>query len=347
MTSIHDVAALAGVSTATVSRALRGVDRVSVPTRDRVLHAAATLHYVASPAAASLASGRTGVVGVVVPFLSRWFFSHVLDGIERRLRECNLHVLLFNVGTGSHRGVLLDLERLHKRLDAMVIVSCDLRPDEVSMLGRLNVPIVTVGVDVGGWDLVRIDDAATADAAMTHLLQLGHRRIAYLGGDQRADVHLATSVDRARGVRRALVRAGLSPDAAGDQVADWTVTGGMDAVEDLLDRASPPSAILASSDEMAMGVLRELRRRGLQVPEQLSVMGIDGHDVAITHDLTTMAQPVLEQGEAAAQLLVDVLRGSAGTAASSGERRVITLPTSLRLGGTTGPVGAPLAITAR
>ncbi len=341
MTSIHDVAALAGVSTATVSRALRGVDRVSGPTRDRVLLAAAELHYVASPAAASLASGRTGVVGVVVPFLSRWFFSQVLDGVERRLRECDLHVLLFNVGTGSHRSVLLDLERLNKRLDALLVVSCDLRPDEVAMLGRLGVPVATVGVDVAGWDLVRIDDIATADDAMTHLLDLGHRRVAFLGGDQRADVHVATSIDRARGVARALHRQGLPADAGGMQVADWTVLGGMAAVDGLLDRVDPPTAVLAASDEMAMGVLHELRRRGVQVPEQISVMGIDGHEVSVTHDLTTMVQPVGELGETAAQLVVDVLRSPSLLGSPQRLRRVKTLPTMLRRGGTTGPVCTP------
>lgn len=344
MTGIHDVAALAGVSTATVSRALRGVDQVSATTRERVLLAAAELHYVASPAAASLASGRTGVVGVVMPFLSRWFFAHVLDGVERRLQECNLHVLLFNVGTGSRRGVLLDLERLHKRLDALVIVSCDLHQEEVAMLGSLGVPIATVGVDVGDWDLVRIDDVAAADDAMSHLLGLGHRRVSFLGGDQRGDVHLATSVDRARGVRRALLRAGLPGDAAGDQVADWTVQGGMSAVAGLLDRSDPPSAILTSSDEMAMGVLHEVRRRGLRVPEQVSVMGIDGHEIAITHDLSTVEQPVCDQGETAAQMLVDALR--AVPVPTPRERRVITLPTVLRQRGTTGPVGAPVPVAA-
>lgn len=340
MTSIHDVARRAGVSTATVSRALRGVDRVSEATRARVVLAATELHYVASPTATSLATGRTGVVGVLAPFLSRWYFANALEGIERRLREHNLHVLMFNVGErGESRSLLLDLQLLHKRLDALLILSCDLEHTEVEMLGRLGIPIATISVAAGGWDMVSIDDVEAADTAMTHLLDLGHRRITYLGGNLQQDVHLATAVDRAEGVRRALKRAQLSETHVEQLVGDWTVDGGERIVTPVLDRDDRPTAVLAASDEMAMGVLVAAKARGLRVPEDLSVMGIDGHEMSRTHGLTTISQPVVRQGELVAQMLVDALCRTAG--GTPPPRRVVMLPTTLEVRTSTGRPAQP------
>ena len=337
--TIHDVARFAGVSTATVSRALRGVDRVSAGTRDRVLAAALRLDYTASPTATSLATGRTGVVGVLAPFLSRWFFAHALDGVEHTLRTHGLHLLLLNVGSRpSTEPLLLDEVRLRKRVDAVLVVSCDLGVPEVAMLTALRVPVATVGVDVDPWDLVGVDDAAAGDAAMTHLLTLGHRRLAYVGGDVEQDVHVATAVQRLEGVRRALRRAGVDPDGVQDLVGDWTIAGGLAVGGQLLDQPTPPTAVLAASDEMAIGVLMAARQRGVRVPQELSVMGVDDHELAWTHDLTTVAQPVEALGTAAAQLVVDAL--ATGAPVQGRPRRVVTLATSLVVRGSTGPVPA-------
>ena len=335
--TIHDVARSAGVSTATVSRALRGVDRVSAGTRDRVLQAAHRLDYVASPTAASLATGRTGVVGVLAPFLSRWFFAHALDGVEHVLRTHGLHLLLLNVGSRPSTGpLLLDEVRLRKRVDAVLVVSCDLGALEVAILAALLVPVATLGVDVCPWDLVGVDDAAAGDTAMTHLLSLGHRRLAYVGGDVEQDVHVATAVQRLEGVRRALRHARVDPECLQVVVGDWTVAGGLAAGGLLLDQPTPPTAVLAASDEMAIGVLLAARRRGVRVPQELSVMGVDDHELAWTHDLTTVAQPVEALGTAAAQLVVDAL--AAGAPAPGRVRAVVTLATSLVVRGSTGPV---------
>ena len=336
VSSIHDVARVAGVSTATVSRALRGLDRVSPDTRTRVLAAAQQLQYVASPSASSLKSGKTGVVGVVVPFLTRWFFTHLMDGAEARLRQDGYHILLFNIGgRGTPRAHVFDQQLLAKRLDALLVLSADLDPPEVAMMRALQLPIVTVGLDLAGCDRVGIDDVAAADAAMTHLLDLGHERIAYIGGNPGDDVHIATAVQRWLGVERALRRRGLPIDPAYHVFGDWTVSGGMAQGGRLLDLPSPPTAILAASDEMAIGVLVEARRRGVGVPAELAVIGIDDHEMSITHGLTTIKQDVPEQGRAAAELLL--------TALAHGElrpRRQLMLPTQLVVRSSTAPVVA-------
>lgn len=308
--SIRDVAHRAGVSTGTVSRALRGLDRVSPSTRERVLRAAQELHYVASPTAATLASGRTGVIAIVVPFLQRWFFATLLDGTEERLRELGYHVMLFSVGMRPDaRTLVLDQRLLAKRVDAVLVLSADLEQQEVDVLERIGVPVVTVGVRLREWDRVGIDDGAAARLAVEHLLALGHCRIAYVGGTPSVDVHTATAVERHDAVVRELAAAGrpLAPQL--DVECDWTVAGGEAAGQRLLALPEPPTAVVAASDEMAIGVLLAARGRGVRVPGELSVVGIDDHELAHTHDLTTVAQPVREQGRLAADLLVEALRG--------------------------------------
>ena len=329
---IHDVAERAGVSTATVSRALRGLDRVSPATRARVAAAAEELHYVASPQASSLKSGKTSVIGVVLPFLTRWFFANLLDGAESVLRRQGYHLLVFNIGArGEKRTLMLDQQLLAKRVDGVLVMSADLDLHEVELLRRLRLPIVTVGLDLVGCDRVGIDDVHAADTAMTHLLALGHRRIAYVGGNPAEDVHLATAVKRLAGVQAAMDRAGVELDPALMLYGDWTVQGGVQIGHALLDLPRPPTAVLAASDEMAIGILHAARSRRVQVPGDLSVMGIDDHDMSFTHELSTVRQQVSEQGRAAAMLLLDAITGAAPNA-----RRELSLPTELVVRGSTG-----------
>jgi LacI family repressor for deo operon, udp, cdd, tsx, nupC, and nupG len=336
VSSIHDVAKAAGVSTATVSRALRGLDRVSPQTRARVIVAAEELRYVASPTAASLVSGKTHVVGVVVPFLTRWFFANLMDGAEQLLRRNGYHIQLFNVGSrGAARTLILDRRLLWKRLDAVLVLSADLESAEVELLRNLCLPVVTVGVDLTGCDRVGIDDVAAAEVATSHLVGLGHRRIAYVGGNPGEDVHMATAVHRLTGVRRALGRGNAPEEPSYFIESDWTMRGGVTAASRLLDLDQPPTAVVAASDEMAVGVLYEARRRGCDVPGELSVIGIDDHEMSFAHNLTTVAQPVWDQGRIAGELLLNALSSE-----GPHPRRVVTLPTALVVRGSTGPPAA-------
>jgi LacI family repressor for deo operon, udp, cdd, tsx, nupC, and nupG len=331
---IHDVARAAGVSTATVSRALRGLDRVRPETRDRVLAAAAELSYVPSPHAVSLKSGKTAVIGVVVPFLTRWFFANLIDGADQVLRQHGYHLLVFNVGDHrEQRTLVLDQQLLAKRLDGLLVLSADLDAAEVALLQTLRLPLVTVGLDLPGYDRVGIDDQAVGDLAMTHLLQLGHRRIGYIGGNPDEDVHIATAVNRMAGVQAALARAGVPAEDLCDMHGDWTVRGTIPVADRMLSGRRPPTAVLAASDEMAIGVLCAARARGIDVPGQLSVMGIDDHELAFTHDLTTVRQQVREQGQAAATMLL-----AAFSPRGPGPRRELVLSTELVRRGSTAPV---------
>lgn len=310
MSRIEDVAAAAGVSTATVSRALRGLPKVSDATRAKVLRAAAELDYVASPTASSLASGKTHVVGVVVPYVTRWYFAHLISGASAELRQQGFHVLLFDVGDeGPERPLLLDSKMLFKRVDAVLVLSLRLHEDERALLRRLAVPVITVGVPDPDWPCVRIDDVATTVTATEHLVELGHRRLAYLGGGTVPPMAFPTPSDRARGFRQTLDRHGLAVDPQCVVMGDWTARSGYVEGRRLLSLPERPTGVVAASDELALGFLAAARDLGLSVPRDVSVVGIDDHELAEPYHLTTVAQPVTEQGRMATRLLLQAVAG--------------------------------------
>ncbi len=308
MTSIHDVAAAAGLSTATVSRALRGLPGVSEATRQRVVETAVALHYVPSRAAVGLASGETRTVAVVVPYVTRWFFATVVQGAEEVLRRDGYDLLLFNLaGDPEARYRVLQTHLLTKRVDALLILGLQpTRPEKVWLLEHAP-PLALVGASVPDWPSVRIDDAEAATIAVDHLLALGHRRIAYVGGNLHEALDFATPRARRHGYLATLARAGITADPSLDQVGFFTIAGGVAAGERLLALPEPPTAVFCASDEMAIGVLRSAQLAGLRVPEDLSVVGIDDHEMAQFMDLTTVAQPVLDQGRLAARQVLDLL----------------------------------------
>lgn len=310
MTKIDDVARLAGVSTATVSRALRGLPTVSAATRRRVLAAAEQLQYAVSPSASRLAGGRTGTVAVVVPRITRWFFATVVEAVEDHLHENGYDLLLYNLGGREQtRRRVLRTASLHKRVDAIILVATPLRPADVTALTKLDLPGVTIssGSGVPGWPCVRIDDVAAARTATRHLLDLGHTRIAHISGDPDDELAFTTHLDRRRGYQEALRGAGIRPDPSLDVESQFTIDGGIQAATELLARGEPPTAIFAACDEMAMGAMTALRDAGLRVPQDVSVIGVDDHDLAGVLGLSTIAQPAAEQGQLAARILLDPL----------------------------------------
>ncbi|BCJ64010.1 LacI family DNA-binding transcriptional regulator [Polymorphospora rubra] len=337
MTRIDDVARRAGVSTATVSRALRGLPTVSPATRERVLEAAAELGYTASPSASRLAGGRTGTVAVVIPRVTRWFFATVVEAAEETLHEAGYDLLLYNLGGREHaRQRLLHTANLHKRVDAVMLVATPLEPADFVAVTNLALPGVTVssGTAVPGWPRVLIDDRAAAATATGHLLALGHRRIAHISGDPSDELAFTTHIDRRIGYRQALLAADVRPEPELDVEADFTINGGSRATAELLRRGPLPTAIFAACDEMALGAMATLRQAGLRVPDDISVIGIDDHDVAGVVGLTTVAQPAAEQGRIGARLLLGPL--GHGDPADAVEPPVI-LPTRLVVRESTAP----------
>lgn len=336
--SLSDVAQRAGVSTATVSRALRGLPTVSEQTRARIVAIADELGYVVSPSASRLASGRTHTVGVIVPYIDRWFFGQVISGLERELRTQGYDLLLYNLGGDVGRDRFFAEMPLRRRVDAVLVLSLPLTDGEVERLRALRVPVGLVGASVEPFSCVRIDDVAGASTAVRHLVNLGHRDIALISGGADAPMHFTTPLDRRRGYLEVLAEAGIEYDPELEAAGDFTMAGGERAMSQLLGRSRQPTAAFALSDEMAFGAMRALRKSGLRVPDDVSIVGFDDHDMADLLDLTTVTQPVVEQGTAVARLLLDRL--AAGRYAEVSQE-VVSLPTRLVVRGSTRPRSAP------
>jgi DNA-binding LacI/PurR family transcriptional regulator len=310
MIGIGDVAKVAGVSPATVSRALSGNGQVSPATRERVHRVAAELGYVVSSNASSLASGRTRNVGVVVPHLSTWYFSTVVEGVGAALRAEGYDLTLYNLDGGAReRRSVFEHFLLRKRVDAVVAVALELTPDEVSRLLELRKPIVLVGGLVDGVRSLVVDNEKVSELATEHLISLGHTRIAHIGGAPELDLDFHLGTARRLGYERAMSAHGLP---TGDELfafADFTMRGGYHAAKQLLGHpGARPSGIVAASDEMAIGCLLAARDLGLSVPADVSVVGIDDHELADFFGLTTVAQHPDVQGRRAVDQLMAELQ---------------------------------------
>jgi LacI family repressor for deo operon, udp, cdd, tsx, nupC, and nupG len=334
MTGIKDVAKELKMSTATVSRALRGLPGVSATTRERVQQTARALGYVPSPSAVRLASGQTNTVAVVVPWVTRWFFASVVEGAEEVLRDHDYDLLLYNLaGSADARHRVFEAGRLTKRVDAVLVLSLQPTDVELARLEALGCPVTFVGADVPGWATVRIDDEQAARTATRHLIELGHRRIGYVGGAGVLDFTAPNA--REAGYRGSLAEAGLPHDPSLEVDGAFTLAGGIEAGRRLLELEDRPTGIFAASDEMAIGVLRAARQLDLRVPADVSVVGIDDHELAAFFDLTTVSQPVHEQGRLAARQVLDAL--AATVAEEWWQPAQVILPTRLLQRGSTRP----------
>lgn len=315
-TSIQKVAERAGVSVSTVSRALRGVPGISAATCKRVQQAADELGYAASASASRLATGRTRTVAVIVPLLSKWFFAEVIAAAGRVLSREGYDVLLVELSSAELRDRFFAGPRLHGRADGVLVVSLQLTPAELAVLAEQGQAVALVGSELPGSPSVRVEDRAGGRRATRHLLNLGHERIAFLGIRRAAGSPLGgvPPAERLLGYREALAEAGLPVDPGLELGVDNTVDAGAAAAASLLSSAEPPTALVAASDELAFGALATLRRAGLSVPADFSVVGYDNHELAGAVGLTTMDHGVSEQGRLAAEALLAALSGAPASA---------------------------------
>lgn len=304
MAGIAEVAARAGVSKATASRALSGGGYVSEATRESVRAAAIALGYVPSAGAVGLATGRTQNIGVVMPYVNRWFFAEVLEGIQQALLAHGLDLTLYDAKPGTAgRARIFDDFLARKRFDGLIAVGLEPVDRELERLTRIDRPIVSVVGSSDQTSVVGVDDDYAARRATEHLIGLGHRDIAFVGGAPES--HWAhVDQERLAGYRHAMREAGLS-EYVRHAHSEVTMPGGYAAAADLLgDARHRPTAIVGVCDEVAIGAIIASRRLGIQVPSALSVVGIDDHEFADMFALTTLQQIPRDQGAAAVRVLL-------------------------------------------
>ena len=309
MTGIKDVAARAGVSAATVSRALSGNGHVSAKSRERVLAAAEELGFVMSYHASSLASGKNRNVGIIVPAVDRWFFGQIMDGASGALMEAGYDLTLYNTSRiPAHEESIFKDFLLRKRLDAVIAMSLELDADDVSRLLAIGRPVVGVGGPLPGVPTISVSGFDMAVLATEHLISLGHERIAHITGTEGDDRDFRVTGSRKDGYHAAMAQAKLEVRHSWVPDGGFTMDGGYACAKALLaDPQERPTAFFCASDEMAIGAILAARDLGLDVPRDVSVVGIDGHELSALFGLTTIDQHPRLQGERAVERLLDVL----------------------------------------
>lgn len=314
---------MAGVSTATVSRALRGMHHVNQETRKKIVAAAEALDYPLEKEKALRSPGRLHNVGVVAPYISNWYFSQVIHGAEHALREAGFDLLLYNFGEMKGREKLFQHQHLKGRVDGIIIISLPPTKEEFDSMLSLGIPIALVGMHHEGCASVAIDDVAAARKATQHLVNQGHKDIALMSGRPDDPFNFSVPQDRRLGFMQVLAENRLEMLPNREVHGDFTMHGGVRAMDELLARPNRPTAIFCESDEMAIGAMQAVRRHDIKVPDDISIVGFDGHEMAEFSDLTTIEQPVQLMGELAAQAIMDKLRKP------DVEPPSITLPTTL------------------
>ena len=293
------------MSVATVSRALRGLPNVAESTRARVIEVARQLQYEPDPAAARLAAGRTHTVIIVVPHLASWYYSTIIAGAEAVFNESGYEFLVVGVGSqGECDRLLHERSRLERRADGVVLVNIPASDEQGASLRERGVSLSTIGTRTAGAPSVFIDDVEVGRLAAVTLAELGHRRVGLISGLGQDPLNFAVPRLRTAGFLAGLRERGLEFDGRFEAGGNFDIDGGSEAMAALLDLDPAPTAVFAMSDEMAFGALMELKRRELRAGRDVSVLGVDDHDVARVVELSTIRQAVPAQGAAAARSLI-------------------------------------------
>lgn len=314
--SIKDVASIAGVSIATVSRCINEPDRVRLKTREKVQQAIRQTGYSPNTLAQSFRRGKTQMIMVVLPSVGDPFFTDVMQGIREVATGQGYSLLInetqFNTLTADEIGAMV----VSRQADGIILLA-SLSPFGTRVLSAESqraLPTVigceTIAPELSRYPGIHIDNVAAAREATEHLLQLGHERIAFIYGEHKT----LLTMDREAGYREAMTDAGKIIDSGWVVEGQLTIEGAIAATEKLLEHPSRPTAIFCANDEMALGCLHAVKSAGLNVPHDLSVVGFDNTRYAAITDppLTTVHQPALEIGERVMQKLLHEIEHGRG-----------------------------------
>jgi LacI family repressor for deo operon, udp, cdd, tsx, nupC, and nupG len=335
--TIGDVARRAGVSTATVSRTLSAPDRVAAPTREAVMAAVRATGYRVNRAARNLRLQRSGVLVVLVPNLGNPFFSEILQGIEEVATAAGLNVMVMDTRANppGHEGLVRLMAE--GQGDGMICLDGSIPLGDLAAFrqtphaGRLV--FACEWVPYSGFPSIRSDNAEGVRLVMDHLIGLGHRRIAHVKGP----AGNVLSSTRAAAYRAALEAARLPVREAWVLPGEFDLASGQSAARALLEMQDRPTAVVCASDQMAVGMIGEFARRGLRVPQDISVAGFDDISIAgyVWPGLTTVRQERRALGRRAAERLLARLNGPPAERTAEDAPEIV--PVSLVLRGTTGP----------
>lgn len=312
MTTIADVARLAGVSEVTVSRVINGAGNVHPTTRERVESAINELHYLPSVAARSLRSKRTHALALIVPDITNPFWTTIARGVEDAAQSQSYSVLLCNTDENPDKQSRYIDVVIGQRVDGVIIAPYSSEAAQLKRLRDRSIPTVAIDRRIDGWevDSVTGDSFSGAYALVRHLIDLGHQRIAVISGPQTA----SSAEDRVGGYTFALEQAGIQVDPRLILRGEYRSANGEMLASRLLDQGLQFTAIFACNNAIAVGVLAALEKRSLHIPRDISLVSFD--DIPYLSDvlpfLTVAIQPAYEMGLRSASLLLGRLTGTDG-----------------------------------
>jgi LacI family transcriptional regulator len=332
MSTISDVAKLAGVSTMTVSRVINNSGYISQETRERVERAIVALGYVPNALARGLRFKQTKTIALVLTDITNPFFTTLARGVEDTASEQGFSVMFCNTDESQSEETEHLYVLLQKQIDGVLLVPASGSAESVSLLQERGTPVVVLDRRISGTrvDTVRSDSELGAYQLIQHLLDLGHTHIAVLGGPPT----VSTAADRVAGYHRALAERGLDAHTPQVYYDRYTQEGGYQMARQALAAIPRPTALFATNNFIAIGAFRALREVGLSVPDDISLVAFDDLPAAVLIDpfLTVVGQPAYEMGQRAAELLFTRLAGEAPP-----EPQEIVLPAQVIIRRSSGP----------
>ncbi len=307
MATINDVAAYAGVGVGTVSRVLNNSTKVAEPTRSRVLAAIEVLEYRPSPLARGLSRGRSHTLGLLVPFFTHASAVERLRGVVAALHGSAYDLVLFDVESPLQRAEHFAALTRRDRADGLLVMSLPPSAAELARLVQAGVPVVLVDARGEGVPMVVTDDVEGGRIATRHLVGLGHRRIAFIGEPPDNPFGFSSSALRETGFHEVLDAAGVAREGRLVAYNAHDRDSTRELARPLLSRPDRPTAVFASSDVQATGVLAAADDVGLRVPADLSVVGFDDIEISSYIGLTTVRQPLFDSGRIGAEWLLEAL----------------------------------------
>lgn len=303
--TIHDVARLAGVGIGTVSRVLNEHPSVRPATRERVRSVIAQLQFRPNPIARSMISKRTNSIGVIVPFFTRPFHIEVLQGVQMALTREDKEMVLYSVENDTQRDHYFSEVPMHRKVDGLLIISLPPADTFCRRFRARNVPVVLVDAYSPYLTSIVVDNVEGAYIGVKSLIEKGHRRIGFINGIVEGNFKFNQAHERLLGFQRALDEAGLPREQELMVTSAWNRHAGREAALQLLSREERPTAIFASSDVQAIGVLEAARMKGIAIPSELSVIGFDGIELSELLEVSTVQQPMRHIGSLGVAKLIE------------------------------------------
>lgn len=331
--TIYDIARLAGVSIATVSKVFNGKGRISERTRKRILQISEEMNYQPNMLASALTGKKTYTIGLLIPDLVNPFFAELARHVEDRSHELGFNLVICNTDNDAEKeNKYIQLLR-QKSVDGIIVATGVRNEALLKELIEQHIPIALIAREQSALaaSSVVVDDYTGGYSAASYLLEGGHKRIAVLA----ESLTVSSSKERVRGYRQALLEAGVRYESSLVYVSDFSVQGGKQTALQVLASRPRPSAIFACNDILAIGAMQAARELGIRMPQELSVVGFDNTILAAMTDppMTTVAQPIQQMGHQVVDLITQEINQE-----KKAKQRVVLLP-ELIVRGSSGPVG--------